>query len=150
MTDRELLQQALDALNALTKELLACRDELAERGARPETPHKQKLWDSAFNAYIGMAIPTYESIRARLAQPDSATHSAESAEFETAYQTGYSDAMGWKTQNHLEHLPPKKEWVGLTHNEINELFKNSLKSIPVGVIWHISRAIEIRLKDKNT
>ena len=80
MTDRELLQQALDALNALTKELLACRDELAERGARPETPHKQKLWDSAFNAYIGMAIPTYESIRARLAQPDSATHSADSAE----------------------------------------------------------------------
>lgn len=23
-----------------------------------------------------------------------------------AYQKGYADAMGWKTQNHLEHLPP--------------------------------------------
>ena len=70
MTDKEVMQMALDALNTLTKELIACRDELAERGARPETPHKQKLWDSAFNAYTGMAIPTYEAIRARLAQPE--------------------------------------------------------------------------------
>ena len=22
------------------------------------------------------------------------------------YERGYADAMGWKTQNHLEHLPP--------------------------------------------
>ena len=70
MTDKEVMQMALDALNTLAKELIACRDELAERGARPETPHKQKLWDSAFNAYTGMAIPTYEAIRARLAQPE--------------------------------------------------------------------------------
>lgn len=70
MTDKEVMQMARDALNTLTKELIACRDELAERGARPETPHKQKLWDSAFNAYTGMAIPTYEALRARLAQPE--------------------------------------------------------------------------------
>ena len=27
---------------------------------------------------------------------------------DAAYQKGYADAMGWKTQNHLEHLPPQK------------------------------------------
>jgi hypothetical protein len=46
--------------------------------------------------------------------------------------------------------PPKREWVGLTDEEINILFKNSLKSIPTGVIWNISRTIEAKLKEKNT
>ena len=27
---------------------------------------------------------------------------------DAAYQKGYADAMGWKTKNHLEHLPPKE------------------------------------------
>lgn len=43
----------------------------------------------------------------------------------------------------------KKEWVGLTDEEINILFNNSLKSIPAGVIWNISRAIEAKLREKN-
>lgn len=155
MTDRELLQQALDALNALTKELLACRDELAERGARPETPHKQKLWDSAFNAYIEMAIPTYESIRARLAQPDSATHSADSAESfckpepvavvqQEAYGRGQvlwvRPASEFADGTLLYTAPPKKEWVGLTENDF--------------AIWRepaigILRWAEAVLKEKN-
>ena len=32
---------------------------------------------------------------------------------EAAYQKGYNDAMGWKTQNHLEHLPTNKELKGI-------------------------------------
>lgn len=28
---------------------------------------------------------------------------------DSAYQKGYADAMGWKTKNHLEHLPPNEE-----------------------------------------
>ena len=46
--------------------------------------------------------------------------------------------------------PHKKEWVDLTDDEINILFKNSLKSVPAGVIWNISRTIEAKLKEKNT
>ena len=46
--------------------------------------------------------------------------------------------------------PPQRTWVGLSDEEINILFKNSLKSIPAGVIWNISRTIEAKLKDKNT
>jgi hypothetical protein len=33
---------------------------------------------------------------------------------DAAYQKGYADAMGWKTQNHLEHLPPQKKCLDLT------------------------------------
>ena len=25
------------------------------------------------------------------------------------YERGYADAMNWKVQNHLEHLPPKEK-----------------------------------------
>ena len=46
--------------------------------------------------------------------------------------------------------PHKKEWVDLTDDEINILFKNSLKSVPAGVIWNISRTIEAKLKEKNS
>ena len=44
---------------------------------------------------------------------------------------------------------PRREWVGLTEGEINILFKNSLNSVPAGVIWNISRTIEAKLKEKN-
>ena len=167
MTDRELLQQALDALNALTKELLACRDELAERGARPETPHKQKLWDSAFNAYIGMAIPTYESIRARLAQPEPEPVAWMRADkghigFHKVAPSGYVP---------LYTAPPKKEWVGLTDVEmlvaafqagfdVHEDFDNeddpdtlhwwSEDGEPCDDTLHkLRNIIEAKLKDKN-
>jgi hypothetical protein len=65
---------------------------------------------------------------------------------DAAYQKGYADAMGWKTQNHLEHLPQRK-WVGLTEDEAIEL-------LPVGD-WEIeptlefAKAIEAKLKEKN-
>jgi len=64
--------------------------------------------------------------------------------YETAYQKGYSDAMGWKTQNHLEHLPTKKEWVGLTDEEMADftLFHAVVDEECV-------RAIEAKLKEKN-
>ena len=70
MTDRELMQQALDALELVTARMLDCRDELAERGVRPQTNAKhQTLWDLAFTAYTDSAIPIAETLRARLAQP---------------------------------------------------------------------------------
>jgi len=93
--------------------------------------------------------------------------------YEAAYQKGYSDAMGWKTQNHLEHLPPtpcktcealartvmmdqtshdiRKEWVGLTLEEVMEI--TGVK--PTDSDWNVTiahkwiRAIEDKLKEKN-
>jgi hypothetical protein len=63
---------------------------------------------------------------------------------EAAYQKGYNDAMGWKTQNHLEHLPTNKEWVGLTGQETNHLLAAN-----VDCAEKLIRAIEAKLKEKN-
>jgi hypothetical protein len=60
----EAMKQALEALEQVTKELLAVRDELAERGARPTTNvFHQRLWDSSFSAYTDHAIPAAQSLR---------------------------------------------------------------------------------------
>ena len=63
---------------------------------------------------------------------------------EAAYQKGYNDAMGWKTQNHLEHLPTNKEWVGLTDDEIELLCEQADHSS-----WKAIELAQARLKEKN-
>jgi hypothetical protein len=66
---------------------------------------------------------------------------------EAAYQRGYNDAMGWKVQNHLEHLPSttKAEWVGLTDEEFESIYAASRD-----LNYDYERAIEAKLKEKNT
>ena len=55
---KEAMTLALEALEAVTKEMLALRDELAERGGRPTTNvFHQRLWDSSHTAYADKAIP---------------------------------------------------------------------------------------------
>lgn len=70
MTDKtkEALRLALEALGKVTKEMLALKDELAERGARPTTNvFHQRLWDSSFKAYTDTALPAATAIREALA-----------------------------------------------------------------------------------
>jgi len=68
---REAMKQALEALEQVTKELLAVRDELAERGARPTTNvFHQRLWDSSFSAYTDNAIPAARSLRQAIEQAE--------------------------------------------------------------------------------
>jgi hypothetical protein len=70
MTDKEALKLALEALEKVTKEMLACRDELAERGGRPTSNvFYQRLWDSSFDAYTNHAMPAAEAIKQSLAAP---------------------------------------------------------------------------------
>jgi len=59
-----------------------------------------------------------------------------------AYKTGYADAMGWKRDNYLEDVG----WIGLTDEDMAELRRNGLHAISDD---HF-RAIEARIKDKNT
>jgi hypothetical protein len=71
MSLREAAQQALEALEKVTRELLAVRDELAERGGRPTTNvFHQRLWDSSFDAYTNHAMPVAEALRTALAEPE--------------------------------------------------------------------------------
>ena len=74
MTKDEALKLALEALEKVTTELLAIRDELAERGARPTTNvFHQRLWDSSFKAYTDHALPASTAIKEALAQPKEKT-----------------------------------------------------------------------------
>ena len=69
MTKDEALKLALVALEKVTTEMLALKDELAERGARPTTNvFHQRLWDSSFNAYTDHALPAATAIEKALAK----------------------------------------------------------------------------------
>ena len=50
--------------------------------------------------------------------------------------------------------PPKKEWVGLTDEEVHQAYKDVL-SQPIreqdkAVVFNVCRAIEAKLKEKNS
>jgi FMN phosphatase YigB (HAD superfamily) len=64
------------------------------------------------------------------------------------YRQGYADAMNWKTQNHLEHLPGR-EWVGLTDKEIKSLpsWWPSYEDAPA--LIQLVKDVEAKLKEKN-
>ena len=90
----EVLKQALEALEQVTKELLAVRDELAERGARPTTNvFHQRLWDSSFSAYTDHAIPAAQSLRKAIAELESQyPHGMYGAEdLDKAWKSGYDN-----------------------------------------------------------
>lgn len=105
----EVLKQALEALEQVTKELLAVRDELAERGARPTTNvFHQRLWDSSFSAYTDHAIPAAQSLRQAIAELES----QEPDDLTIAYMSGYHD--GKKPQRTKVVFPTmlRKMWSG--------------------------------------
>ena len=71
------------------------------------------------------------------------------------YERGYADAMNWKTQNYLEHLPsrePDRQWVGLTDNDVwNTYMKSHVEcDLSTDDLYSLSRSIEAKLKEKNT
>lgn len=60
------------------------------------------------------------------------------------YKRGYADAMNWKVQNHLEHLPPaQRKWVGLTYEELHEIYQTT------GTVHYKFALVEAKLKEKN-
>ena len=58
----------------------------------------------------------------------------------------YMDEMGFKC-NPLYTAPPKREWVGLTDEEISEVIDDVLEG---GGWLDVSRALEAAIKRKNT
>jgi len=63
------------------------------------------------------------------------------------YRQGYADAMNWKTQNHLEHLPGR-EWVGLTDEEMEGLYESATYMDKTDCIHLLTLAAD-KLKEKN-
>lgn len=115
MTDRELLQQALDAL------------EWAERRYS--------------YANLDLFNKPIEALRTRLAQPE--------PEPEHVATIGNWGRIMWEEgvypqfKDKLYTAPPKKEWVGLTDREIDDLDYS-------GTRVEFARDIEAKLKEKNT
>jgi len=86
-------------------------------------------------------------------------------DYERGYRQGYADAMNWKTQNHLEHLPgrqelvidcprcghccPERSWVGLTNEEIKSLpsWWPSYEDAPA--LIKLVKDVEAKLREKN-
>jgi hypothetical protein len=75
-------------------------------------------------------ISLIETLRARLAQPEQ--------EWKYNRMTGEPLVDGWPLYSGL----PKREWQGLTNEEIH--------SIPMLNKRHYARAMEAKLKEKNT
>ena len=88
------------------------------------------------------------------------------------YKKGYADAMGWKTENHLEHwpsaaigketlqdalerenrTPPQRTWVGLTDEDCDEVERwVEFKEEGSGRVPNLKliRYIEAKLREKN-
>ena len=149
MTKDKALRMALEALEQVTKELLAVRDELAERGSRPTTNvFHQRLWDSSFNAYTDHAIPAAQSLRQAIEQAEKQeptyylSHDGHLMTPSRAKFLGFpSDCM-----TALYTTPqPQREWVGLTDKEIvYELGADN----EIDIAW--AHEIEAKLKEKNT
>lgn len=58
------------------------------------------------------------------------------------YKRGYADAMNWKAQNHLEHLP-QRTWVGLRWSDVPDQWCGNVAFIEGG------RWAAKQLKEKN-
>jgi hypothetical protein len=135
MTDRELLQQALDALNNYVG---VVRSELNEHS-----------WDTKIVDAGKPARETIEAIKARLAQPEPVT------DWPLAPKTGYYNIDGKRVWLEAEEpfpetAPQKKEWVGLTDEEILEEYRQSYGDDGNLTDVYFARAIEAKLKEKNT
>ena len=121
MTDKEVMQMALDALNNFDK---------GNHGMR---------WQ----------VPVIKALRARLAQPE--PEPVAYIDVETR-NLSWAKLTRWETPTvvkmdkvPLYTAPPKKEWVGLTDDEIYEAVENSNSVL----VKDMARSIEAMLKEKN-
>jgi hypothetical protein len=139
MTDRELMQQALDALIETVR--LA-----GEYGTHLIRNDKD----------AGHAYETIEALRARLAQPEPEP---------VAWITGGEKGELWWHQSEkfdtegnligknpddvpLYTAPPQRKWQGLTDEDMNKLRHLVDWTVPLD-IKKFARAIEVKLKEKN-
>ncbi len=127
MTDRELMQQALDALEGYARN---CR---CEGGGAP--------CDAA------------EALRARLAQPELEPLAWwQPNEYKIEKSFSWHKKGGFIKP--LYTAPPQREWQGLTDEEVRDLWSWSMTAKAertANTQQHaFARAIEAKLKEKNT
>lgn len=141
MTDRELLQQALDAIKHLCLHSAAIKgydgeqvqtaiDVLKARLA-PFEPEPEKSQDKPCVEDDG--CPTEKAVLQRFWREHQAQPEQE--------PVGINKVIIDSIRDSSEIVaPPKREWVGLTDEEINAAWDSNLS---------FARAIEAKLKEKN-
>ena len=126
MTDRELMQQALEWAEA--------HGEIVFAGGGMDAVNALNSWATA--------------LRERLAQPEqepAAWMTPDGEGFRIRFSPPVNDVpLGWDA---LYATPPQRTWVGLTDDEIDELSRTMVKGNK-SANW-LCRAIEAKLKEKN-
>ena len=134
---REAMKQALEAL------------ELLARYENPSTKiqvRKPKDGGSIVTMYPHkVATEAAALLRERLAQPEQEPVAWLSEGGDVSRSKRYMDEMGFKC-NPLYTAPPKKEWVGLTDEEVSDVIDGVLEG---GGWLDVARALEAAIKDKN-
>ena len=99
---------------------------------------------------IGLADAAYEELRQALAQPEQ--EPVGYVTIETISSWAKVPSIKWfkkPTEGPLYTAPPKREWVGLTDEEIEECKING--GLPHAINWRLSvKVMEAKLKEKNT
>ena len=98
---------------------------------------------------IGLADAAYEALRQALAQPEQ--EPVGYVTIETISSWAKVPSIKWfkkPTEGPLYTAPPKREWVGLTDEEIEECKING--GLPHAINWRLSvKVMEAKLKEKN-
>ena len=131
MTDRELMQQALDAMlnfpNDISDEMFESIRVLRARLAQPE---QEPVW-------VEVTTNTGDKF---ILDP-----AVEADKIRAAKDVGLSVVP-------LYTAPPQREWQGLTENEIKHLWYEACQTnleLTSQLIVHLARNIEAKLKEKN-
>jgi hypothetical protein len=100
---------------------------------------------------IGLADAAYEALRQALAQPEQEPVAYVTIEPALDGDWRKCPSIKWfkkPTEGPLYTAPPKREWVGLTDEEIEECKING--GLPHAINWRLSvKVMEAKLKEKN-
>ena len=150
MTDRELMQQALDAMlnfpNDISDEMFESIRVLRARLAQPEQKHSEQWWrHEVSNAYAN----GYEKGRASVKQPE------QEPVAQVRIAEDYHAHVFWMVsplkldQRYLYAAP--RSWQGLTDEEYTTIMQQADHDAAKtgSVFQNLRHAIEAKLKEKN-
>jgi hypothetical protein len=141
MTDKEVMQMALDALI-------------------PAVDGK------VYTSWAGYGWAAIEALRAALAQPEQAEcdggqcgiggyckqcpKTQPEPDYEAEFIKDWNEGKV-KRVSDGKRMVPQREWVGLTRDQVSEIWVNGCYEFdPMHAVQTFARAIEAKLKDKNS